>query len=1093
MGRNRKRAWLACSLLLAPHWLGASAAMAQDAPPPPDDDKQEIIVTGSRIPRPSLDNPSPTQSVEPEQFVLTGVANVEQTLNQLPQLVPSFTTTSNNPGTGAATLNLRGLGSVRTLILVNGRRWIASDAGEVPEVDVNTIPAALLERVDIVTGGASAVYGSDAVTGVINFVLKDKLDGFHLDARQGISARGDARVSSADMSFGTGFLGDRGNLLVSGGWLDQAPVTQAERRFTIRSLADGCAVPGTRTEFGDSTPLPVPVSSCAPPNEVALIAGGSPNIPGSRLTGAPAFFPIPGGTALSRNPFGVRFDPDGTPRPFIMATDLYNFAPGNYLQVGFERLSANLLASIEIAPAFTPYAELSWIETRSPQQLAPVPATLGRGSQIVPVARVNLDNPFLTVEAARLLDLNYGTDAEGDRGFIGSIAAGFRLNPAYGGDADGIVQIPQLQSRLEGLGPRQRRNRREAMRGLFGLRGELTADWSYDAYHSRSRVEHVVDLANSGSARRLQQAILARRDPATGQIVCIDPSNNCVPANIFGAGNLSAAAADFIRTGPNDLTIVEEQVGEASARGELPMLAAGPAGVVLGATWRRNAYRFAPDAALFTGDDLGFLPGVPAAGSTEVWELFAEARVPLVADRPFVRELTAELGLRYSDYDSVGGVWTWKALGEWVPVAGLRARGGYQRAVRAPNVRELFAQPTFRGTLFLDPCAAASGLLGDPAVAAACRRDGVPADAAGGLFFEAFAETQTRGDTDLDAEVARTLTLGAVASPLPGLSVTLDYYDIRIRRAIGTFGGGGVFLVAGCIAGGADPADPLCAAYDREPDGTILFIDQPTANLPEVRARGLDGQLAWRRRLGLSAGDRIDLNLSGTYYFENSFRPNAGVRPFDCAGLFGFPCGNTIGGTATPKWKLFNQLAYTAGPATLTLRHRWFSPTVDARNTLRDALGFAPIRLPEEGRRLEGRHYLDLPPHCGPATDSNSPSASTTSPTASRRSPATTRSRRTPIHRSTMSSAAASSSPFPRAFFESGDITRDHATMALTFRASCGACRGRGPCWARLRGAGRGGGRCPDRLRPRRRGRGGSGPCPASRPSACPTGGSRPD
>ena len=252
--------------------LASSSAFAQAASDEPVE-QATIVVTGSRIARPDLASASPTQSVDPEAFVLTGVANVEQTLNQFPQLVASFTNTSNNPGTGAATLSLRGLGSVRTLILVNGRRWIASDAGAVPEVDVNTIPAALIERVDIVTGGASAAYGSDAVTGVINFVLKDKLDGLHLDARQSLSERGDARVSSADLSFGTGFAGDRGHLLVSGGWLDQDPVTQADRKFTIRSLSDGCAVPGTRTEFGDSTPVIDPL--CAPPNALALIAGGS--------------------------------------------------------------------------------------------------------------------------------------------------------------------------------------------------------------------------------------------------------------------------------------------------------------------------------------------------------------------------------------------------------------------------------------------------------------------------------------------------------------------------------------------------------------------------------------------------------------------------------------------------------------------------------------------------------------------------------------------------------------------------------------------------------------------------------------------------
>jgi outer membrane cobalamin receptor len=192
--------------------LAAQPAPEQEPAEQPAEQSAEtttIVVTGTRIQTPNRKSASPIQTVRSEDFLLTGVPNVEQTLNQLPQLVPSFTNTSNNPGTGAATLDLRGLGSVRTLPLVNGRRWIANDAGEIPEVDVNTIPAALIDRVDIVTGGASAVYGSDAVTGVINFILKKKLDGLHLEARQNLTERGDASVSSADLTFGTGFGGGR--------------------------------------------------------------------------------------------------------------------------------------------------------------------------------------------------------------------------------------------------------------------------------------------------------------------------------------------------------------------------------------------------------------------------------------------------------------------------------------------------------------------------------------------------------------------------------------------------------------------------------------------------------------------------------------------------------------------------------------------------------------------------------------------------------------------------------------------------------------------------------------------------------------------
>lgn len=950
MGRKRHRGRAALPAITT--LLLASPALAQDegtADPLPVTTESTIFVTGTRIARPNAQSASPIQSVNAEEFVLTGVPNVEQTLNQLPQLVPGFTNTSNNPGTGAATLNLRGLGSVRTLILVNGRRWIASDAGQVPEVDVNTIPAALIERVDIVTGGASAVYGSDAVTGVINIILRDEIEGLHLEVRQNITEQGDGRVSSADLSFGTRALGDRLRLLASVGFLDQAAVRQSERVYTRVALLEGCAVPGTRNETGASQVVNDP--QCAPPNEIALTAGGSAAVPSGLVQGG-AFFPVPGSDVLLRNQ-GLTFDPDGSPRRFTPATDLFNYAPDNYLQVGLRRWSGNFIASFDISPAVEPFVELSYIETRSPRQIAATPTFIGG-------VQVNLDNPFLTPEGAEVLELSHGVDAEGDRGFVGNFIDGFRRNPAFDGDADGIIFFPGLASRL-GLGARRSLEQRDAFRALAGLRGQISNDWRYNLYASHSRVDHVTLYRNSGSERRFRQSLLAIRDPATSQIVCIDPSGGCVPANIFGVGNLSAEAADFIRTNPQDLTLIEEQVAEASLTGSIPFLEAGPLGLVLGITGRRSAYDYNPDPSLADGDDLGFVPGTPAGGSTKVWELFAESRVPLLADRPFAHELSFELGLRMSHYESVGTVWTWKALGEWAPVAGLRLRGGFQRAVRGPNIRELFEAPVESLAAFPDPCSVDAGQLGNPEIVAACIRDGVPPSVIGD-FIGAASFALTRGNPDLKAEVANTLTVGTVVAPrsIPGLSVAVDYYDIEIRRAIGVFGGGGPSVIFGCISGGADPANPLCQAYDRGPDGAVQTVDLPTDNLGYFRARGIDWQLSYRRGLGLVAEDSVDLLLAGTHVIENRFRANDFVPVYACEGTFGAPCGTSITGTATPRWKLFNNLSYRVEPVTFQLRHRFFSSTVDARIRASTALGLEIDRLSEEGRRLESRHYFDV-------------------------------------------------------------------------------------------------------------------------------------
>lgn len=916
---------------------------------------EAIIVTGTRIVAPNRKSASPVETVRPEDFTMTGVANVEQTLNVLPQIVPSFTNTSNNPGTGAATLDLRGLGSVRTLILVNGRRWIANNAGQTPEIDVNTIPAALISRVDIVTGGASAVYGSDAVTGVINFVLKSRLEGLYLEARNNITEKGDGRVSSADLTYGTSFLKGRGNLLASGGWLDQEPVLQADRIYTSVALGDGCVLRGTEDNTGASTPSPNLDGLCDDANEeLGFINGGSPFIPAGLFQGGSNIL-VPGtGNQLIR--FGqARFTEDGSLVRFNPATDAYNFAAPNYLQVPLERWSGNLLASLEISEHFEPYTELSYIRTVSPQQLAPAAGALGTGAGTVPRFRINLDNPFLSAQGRQVLDTSFGVDAQGDRGFLGNNANGFTVNPAFGGDADGIVTASgQFRTRLTGLGPRQLNGRRDAWRVLGGVRGRLAGSFDYDLYFSTSDVKHENPLANSGSALRLQQAILARPN-ASGQVVCIDPSGGCVPINIFGGQDISPEAAEFIRADPLEQTRVKEQVAEAVVKGVVAKLPGGALRTAVGVHWRKTSFAFEPDRSLEDGDNVGFNPGTGSAGKTKVIEFFGEALVPILTERPFADELSAELGLRYSDYDSIGGVWTWKAMGYWSPIPEIRFRGGMQKAVRAPNVRELFEEQTTTFGGLVDPCSPALGLVDDPAIAAACVRNGA-ADLPPEFEFASPLQT-TGGSTDLKAERAKTLTMGFVAQPMPNLSLTLDYYDIDIRDVIGVFGGGTDFTVFGCISGGGDPADPLCQAYERDPSGEIIFINQVASNLTRVRTRGIDWQLAYR--FPLLGGD-FRLNLSGTRLLSSEIQPNKGLDAVQCDGFFRSTCGSTVIGGAAPRWKLFNRFGWQRGPVNLSLRHRYFSATRDSFFAVNEALGLPPPNfIPERGHVLESRHYFD--------------------------------------------------------------------------------------------------------------------------------------
>jgi iron complex outermembrane receptor protein len=921
----------------------ALAAMLLQAtgeiPPEPDPApaapvNEQLFVTGTRIQTPNRTSASPVETVRKEDFTLTGVPNVEQTLNQLPQLKPSFTNTSNNPGSGAATLDLRGLGTVRTLILVNGRRWIANDAAAVPEIDVNTIPAALIDRVDIVTGGASAVYGSDAVTGVINFVLKNRLEGLHLEANNNITEMGDGRSSSIDLSYGTSFLSGRGNVVASVGYLDQAPVFQGDRDFSRLTLNSGCIVKGSTVD-GIGTPTGNPF--CDGENEEwGLISAGSQTIPQSRFNGAVAIPTSNGFEFVSRS----RFAPGGDIVRFNPALDSYNFAPINYLQVPLERISAHVLGSVELSRAFEPYVELSFIRTRSPQQIAPAPAAIGTGADPVFPVLINLDNPFLSDQGRETLDRSFGVDAQGNRGVFRSQGQITGINPAYTGDADGLIALPSaFSSRLTGLGPRRSENERKAYRGLAGLRGELSARWNYDLFYSHSYVAHDVDILNSASARRLQQAMLARVGPG-GEIVCIDPSNGCVPINIFGQQDISDAAAEFLGLEAFEQTRVEEQIAEASLRGDLWELPAGTLKAVAGTSWRRTKYNYTPDRSFEEGDALGFFTSTAAGGKTTVFELFGEALVPIIKDKPFAEELSAELGLRYSDYDSVGGVWTWKGMGNWSPVRQLRFRAGLQKAVRAPNVRELFEEPSTNFTFIsFDPCVIENGFEITPELIAACANNGVTElPETGGE-----ALLHTRGSTDLNAETARTLTVGAAIQPLSGIEATIDFFDIDIKDVIDVFGGGADFTVGGCIYGGGDPADPLCQAFERDSDGLVSDVSTPIANLARLRMRGIDWQLAARFPL---VGGQISFGLSGTRLLRSDLEVNQNIAPIHRAGTWPFP-----------RWKLFNRLSWSGAPFTFTLRHRYFSSMVHPAFAENEALNLPPPEnIPEN---MQARHYFD--------------------------------------------------------------------------------------------------------------------------------------
>ena len=959
-----------------------SAAMTSSAVAQDDEQAamEQMVVTGSRIPRADIVANSPVSVVSGEEFELTGIVNTDQLLNTLPQVVPGLTNTSNNPGDGTATVDLRGLGTQRTLVLVNGRRWIPSDGAATVTVDINTIPSPLIERVELLTGGASTTYGSDAVAGVVNFILKDDFEGLELNSTFGITDDGDSETWDINLTAGGNYGDGRGNAVVFVDYYKQEPTFQADRSFSEVTCEDG---------GGDDTCAGVP----------GLVEGGSTSPPQARILGGnaltvlpffdPTFTPGPDDTN------NYSFDPDGTIRPFADPGDRFNYAPFNFLQVPLERWEIHGQTNYEVVDQYLDvYLEGTFVNTRSDQELAPTPAVLGNGSgSTVAPLLVNLDNPFLqtqsigTATAADVLDRAFGVDTNGasgvitnDNGTPDDETDDFpEINPAYLGDADGQISLPSLlQRRLLEVGSRRSLDTRNSWRVLLGGRGELDNGWQYDVYYSYSRMERTQRLENDASGLRFQQALLAQADPVTGEPVCIDPSNGCAPINPFGEGNISEAAADFIRVGATNVTTQQEQVLSATLAGDLMELPAGPLGFAIGAEYRAADLTFTPDTFLAAGDVLGFNASAPTSGRFDVWELFGEVAIPIISDVPFIDYLGVDAGIRYSDYSTgqVGGVWTYKTTGEWRPISDVKVRGGFQRAIRAPNVVELFqgAAQSFPG--YTDPCdASISG--GSAAIQAACLADGVPASELT-TFSQGNSQVQATvaGNPDLQEEEADTITVGAVWQPsqVPGLSVSVDYYSIEISDAIAAFGGGAPFVVIGCIAAGGNNGDPngFCDAYSRDPaSGEVQIVSTPNANISTLKARGVDFQIDYSFDLAdFGLGDNagaLDVNLYGAHRLENTFRANPDVPAIECAGFFGAPCGQTVGGVSDPEWKFTARLTYRQDAWTASLRWRYLSSTTDARISQASALNAAGIPFPDPtpgipvaALEYDAEQYLDL-------------------------------------------------------------------------------------------------------------------------------------
>lgn len=880
----------------------SAPAFAQDAAPQASDEadaNDEILVTGSRIQRRDLDTASPIAVVNAEEFTLSGSVNVESVINTLPQIVPGTTSFSNNPGGGVATLNLRGLGSQRNLVLVNGRRYIFFDAGQV--VDLNTIPQFLIESVDIVTGGASAVYGSDAIAGVINFRLRSDLNGIVAGGQYNITEEGDGRRYNAYTAIGSEFADGRGNVAIYAEYQNRGSIGQGDRAFSRFALSDGATglVPGG--------------SAGVPQGRIVAVGGaGAPAATigaGTNYLGGGAFFATPG----TSRPFAGSASPDG-----------FNYAPANFLMVPQERWTLGGYGEYEVSEGINVYAEVNYINNRVENELAATPLTQNVDFNVAQTCgRVSAaDCTQITTIAARQQAAVAAAALAGTANPFPGFTAGSGIFPAL---APGFARL-QVNTRFTQIANRNVSDDRNAFRILVGTNGNITDNLTYDGYYMYSRTRNA--SIQEGNVSRSAFTRLA------GNGTC----------NPFGENQFSDACINGVSILAQNTEISTLEVWQGSVAGNLfnsPWASDDAVGFAAGVEYRKVFGQFIPDTALQSGDVVGFNAGQSTEGGYNVKEVFGEIRIPIVMD-DFIHRLELTGAGRYSDYslDNVGGVYTYAGGVRFAPIADIEFRANYQRAVRAPNVAELFGGQSVGFPPATDPCALPTAAT-DATIRAICVATGVPAASVGQAFLQPNTQIQGAfgGNPNLQEEVADTFTAGVVLRPsfIPRLNITVDYYDIEVDNAIATAGGGVNGILNLCYNVVQDANGPICALINRDTQGIIsgppFVVSAGNANLASLATSGVDVQVDYNMPLNFSVMGAEDSRLSFAFLLnysdENDFVPTVGVdETIRCAGRFGLNCGNP-----TPKWKWTSRLSFIDGPMTLSGRWRHTGAVTDDDDT----------------------------------------------------------------------------------------------------------------------------------------------------------------
>ncbi|MEX2123435.1 MAG: TonB-dependent receptor [Woeseia sp.] len=873
-------------------------ARAQSSDGDAGEEIEEVVVTGSRLVRRDLTAASPVFTVDSDALSSAGTGNVtvEESLNELPQLVADNTSSLNSPGeAGVWTADLRGLGPERTLVLVDGRRFTPASASGL--TDLATIPNALIERAEIITGGASAVYGSDAVAGAVNFILKDDFEGVELQYMNSETFESDGATNEFSLTIGGNFASGRGNAVVNAVYTKRRSVSFADRSFSAIPLIDA---DGVNLEPSGSSNVPGVLLRFTP-TQLDQIVGVDFDSPPTVDFGVQSGL---GCTSVG----GVRFGDGGQPVPFCTPEDNFNFAEDNYLLRPLQRYQLSSLASFDINDNIRLFSQLFYTHKENEFQQAPEARTLqSTGAPAATLLVPNADTNPLFFEPVREF---------------------FSDNRAlFDPDGDGIFEMVGAARRFNELSPRIFDYRSGSWNITVGAEGEvewLANNWRWEVFAQQQRADQDAHIQNQVSSLRLALGLDVVIDDDTGEPRCRNEFIGCVPLNLFGIDSLTPPMAEFLSTTRLNTETFERQVIGGSISGDLLELPAGPVPVALGVEARKDEFSVVPSAVEQAGE-FSDTPPIINSGDVDVTEFFVETRIPLLGDLPLIDSLALETGARYSDYSSLGGVTTWKAGLDWQVTDWLRMRGTYNRAIRAPNLDELFAPPQAGFVGASDPCDARNNP--SDAQKEVCVAQGIsPADI--DTFIADFpgVDQISGGNPELKEEESDTLTAGFVLQPpfLTGLDISIDYYSIEVDGAVALINAQAVIDTCFQVL---DPDSTFCQAIHRLPSGLINSVDSRQQNLATLTVEGIDVQLGYTTELPgfLSLPERsasLDLRLIVTEQFENSEQTLPGSAAVDCAGFFGGSCsGQTVRMTPDHRGNLFAQ--WQSGAATIGAQIHW--------------------------------------------------------------------------------------------------------------------------------------------------------------------------